>query len=456
MTVCMVAGALAMASQSSADTFRYRLSGNWDTVFTGSEGWGLNPNNPGNPVGARVPIAGDQARVNWGGSTVTVTSATPVPGPKVMIGVDESGVVVVESGGILTGDEVLAGNNNPNATGTLTVNNGGTVNVSNILWAANNSADGFINIHSGGVVNVASHLWWGVSGTAEINISGTLNQTGGILGLGTSNASTPGGGTATVNLLDGGVLALNNISGSPGTPSIQPGSVINIQGTGQLTVPGNFVAVLQAYVDNGLIVGEGIVGNVSLDQTTNPGFTTAMAGSGPVNPPASTLVLSAQDLGNGTLQLAWPMGFGAFVVEAATNNLAASGAWDMLPAPVTRANGHYTQVVSKDAPQAFYRLVTAPTDNATLSSKSMMGYQGWFSAPGDGTPVNDRWHHWGGGYPLITDWGIDFYPDMSEYTEDEKYEPGWTLNNGNTAYLYSAAHPKSVRTTLPVDVGLPD
>ena len=127
--VCALAGVLAMASQSSADTFRYRLGGDWNTVFTVSEGWGPNPNNPGVP-GGRVPIAGDEARVNYGGATVAVTTATPVPGPRVMIGVDESGVVVVESGAILTGNDVLAGNNNANATGTLTVNYGGIANVS--------------------------------------------------------------------------------------------------------------------------------------------------------------------------------------------------------------------------------------------------------------------------------------------------------------------------------------
>jgi len=182
-----------------------------------------------------------------------------------MIGVDESGVVVVESGGILTGGGggVYAGHNNANATGTLTVNNGGIVNVSNILWAANNSADGFININTGGVVNVASHLWWGVSGTAEINISGTITQTDGILGLGTSNASTPSGGEATVNILDGGLLALNNISSSTNLSSIQAGSLIDMQG-GTLTVPGDFGQVISNYVDANKIVAYGGPGTVNV------------------------------------------------------------------------------------------------------------------------------------------------------------------------------------------------
>jgi len=201
-----------MADQSRAATYRYRLSGDWQTVTDGvSEGWGLNPNNNGSP-GLGLPGAVDEARINWGNNTVSVNTAVPTVN-RVAIGVDESGIVQVNSGGILTAaQDILAGNNNANATGTLIVNDGGIVNVGRILWAANTSSSGVITINNGGTVNVASHLWWGVSGAASIGIYGSLFQTGGILGLGTSNASTPSGGTATVTIGDGGLLALNNIS----------------------------------------------------------------------------------------------------------------------------------------------------------------------------------------------------------------------------------------------------
>ena len=187
---------LVIVNQTNADTFRYRLSGDWETITDGtSEGWGLNPNNSGAP-GTVLPGGNDDARINWGGNTVSVNTAVPTVN-RVQIGVDESGTVEVNNGGSLTtsgsNGDLLAGNNNSNATGTLIVNSGGTVDVGRILWAANDSSDGVININSGGQVTVASHLWWGVTGTAAIDISGTLQQTGGILGLGTSNASTPQG-----------------------------------------------------------------------------------------------------------------------------------------------------------------------------------------------------------------------------------------------------------------------
>jgi hypothetical protein len=109
------------------------------------------------------------------------------------------------------------------------------------------------------------------------------------LGLGTNNASTPSGGTATVNILGDGVLALNNISGSPGLPSIQSGSLINIESGGELTLPGDFVGVLTDYANANKLAGLGVPGlaNLTIDLTRNPGFTTAYV----VPEPASLLLI---------------------------------------------------------------------------------------------------------------------------------------------------------------------
>lgn len=268
-----VTGSSLLAMTAEAAVFRYRASGDWTLITDGATpGWGPNPVG----VGTTLPGGSDDARINFGNNTVTVTSNVPTVN-RVQIGVDESGQVVVANGGTLSSNgDVLAGNNNSNATGSLTIQNGGTVNVGNIFWSANNSSNGVVNIQAGGVANVASHLWWGVTGTSTVNINGTLNQTGGILGLGTNNASTATGGTATVTIGDDGVLNLNNISSAAGLPSIQAGSVIDITGTGQIRLAGDFEGVLNDYVDANKIIGEGINDNANLvvDQVLNPGFTT--------------------------------------------------------------------------------------------------------------------------------------------------------------------------------------
>lgn len=255
-----------MANWADGAVFRFHASGDWSQISntgSGPVGWGLNPNNDGVTPGA-LPGGGDDARINWGGNTVTVSSTVPTVN-RVQIGVDENGNVDVLSGGVLgSNGNFFVGNNNVNVTNAnLFVRNGGIVNVGNILFSSNNSSTGHVTIDAGGVVNVGNHLWLGATSNSTISIAGSLIQTGGILGLGTTDASTPSGGTATVNILDGGLLALNNISGNAALPSIQSGSVIDIQGTGLLTLPGDLTGTLNNYIGANKIIGNGINGGVS-------------------------------------------------------------------------------------------------------------------------------------------------------------------------------------------------
>ena len=263
VAVVLIVATTATSLQAQA-TLRYRQGGAWENISDGTTpGWRLNDGS----VVTEMPGPLDEARVNWAGSTVTLDSEAPTF-LRLLIGVDEPGVVEVNDGGVMTASQDVVVGNNGFIEGTMDINDGGVLNVGRILWVARGPVVGdvlgFLNINAGGTVNVASHLWWGTTGVAEINISGTLNQTGGILGLGTQNASTPLGGSATVNVLDGGELNLNNISSNPSLPSIQPGSKINIVGTGRLTLPGDFVDVLGAYRDAGKFEGNGVNGAVTI------------------------------------------------------------------------------------------------------------------------------------------------------------------------------------------------
>lgn len=277
ISICLFLSLCAtMASVDAAD-IRYQQSGNWtQQTAPGNIGVGWQ--------GTTLPGSADTARINWGGNTVIVNTTVPTVS-RVQIGVDESGVLEIAAGGRLTtSGEVRVGNNNstnalaPPVSGTLTVGNDGILTVGGILWSANSSS-GNININAGGRINAGNHLWLGVTGTSVITISGMLTQTAGILGLGTNNAGTATGGSAQVNIMDGGWLSLNNISGNSGQPSIQSGSILNLYGSGQLTLPGNFVSNLTGYVNAGKIVGNNTPGmsNLTIDTTTNPGFTTVRA-----------------------------------------------------------------------------------------------------------------------------------------------------------------------------------
>ena len=104
--------------------------------------------------------------------------------------------------------------------------------------------------------------------------------------------------------------------------------------------------------------------------------------------------------------------------------------------------------------------LTQPADwkHTTLTGRVMVGYQGWFRAVGDGTPLG--WAHY------RTDSGkfetgflnVDYWPDVSEGTPDgvsadktrttiKKYAVNtFKLPDGSVPYVYSSSDPGTIRT----------
>ncbi len=83
----------------------------------------------------------------------------------------------------------------------------------------------------------------------------------------------------------------------------------------------------------------------------------------------------------------------------------------------------------------------ADPDPSTLEKKVLLGYQGWFTCPGDGT---NRWTHWSRGVPAPDTLTVEMYPDLSEFEQDELCEvPGMTIA-GQPAYLFSSRNAKTV------------
>jgi len=85
-----------------------------------------------------------------------------------------------------------------------------------------------------------------------------------------------------------------------------------------------------------------------------------------------------------------------------------------------------------------------PVDASTLNKKVMCGYQGWYRAPGDG--IGRSWVHWRDRNENF--WpgrcGVDFWPDMSELDQDEKYKPNQFFHaDGSPAYVFSSANEKT-------------
>jgi glycoprotein endo-alpha-1,2-mannosidase len=88
-------------------------------------------------------------------------------------------------------------------------------------------------------------------------------------------------------------------------------------------------------------------------------------------------------------------------------------------------------------------LQTLPAANG-LKGKVFCGYQGWYRTPTDGSGLG--WEH----YETYNEdfepgqVGIDYWPDMSEATESEKFETPFKHKDGNSAYVYSSENSQTV------------
>jgi hypothetical protein len=84
-------------------------------------------------------------------------------------------------------------------------------------------------------------------------------------------------------------------------------------------------------------------------------------------------------------------------------------------------------------------MVVKSVDTSTLFGKVMCGYQGWFGAPGDGSPGND-WQHWTKHSGPLEDGNakIDLWPDVTELAAGERFPTGFKLPDGKPAEVFSS------------------
>ncbi|HAV76721.1 MAG TPA: hypothetical protein DCX53_05130, partial [Anaerolineae bacterium] len=102
-----------------------------------------------------------------------------------------------------------------------------------------------------------------------------------------------------------------------------------------------------------------------------------------------------------------------------------------------------TSMPPSSIPPTEMHLPPVIVDPNTMNHKLLMGYQGWFTCPGDG--ANTGWFHWfKDDIPDAAHFRVDMFPDASELTPEERCETGMKYPNGETAPLYSAYNPKTV------------
>ena len=277
--LCALLGVM-VAGQAMAATIRYQGSGDYFNLQSiNGTGW----------QSLTIPGAADTIRCNWGNNLVTLSGVAPMVN-NFQLGVDESGQLEVDAGGVLTATGGSTVGNNNTCTGQLIVNTGGEVDVTNwVQVGAGANTTGILTIN-GGTMRITSHLWVGSAnlavGTIYITNGGSLNI-GGNIGLGTVNASTASGGKGSVFVQDGGVLNLSQISS---VNSIQLNSVLDVSGSGLVTVPGDHTAVMSAYTNALRITAYAGLGTVGINyNNTNVGKTTLFA-IAPLAPPPTNVV----------------------------------------------------------------------------------------------------------------------------------------------------------------------
>src|SRR6185312_11712659 len=82
-------------------------------------------------------------------------------------------------------------------------------------------------------------------------------------------------------------------------------------------------------------------------------------------------------------------------------------------------------------------------DTSRLTGKVLCGYQGWFTAPGDGSQRG--WTHYSrGGRFEPGHCSIDLWPDVSELSSGEKFATPFRHADGSTAYVFSSHNRQTV------------
>jgi len=360
---------------------------------------------------------------NWtGGQIATSTN-------KVVFNVSGARACVVNSP--VNAGQLVIGDNGEG--GLVIVTNGGNLAASATDWSAigyNNTA--LLLVESGGSVSFGNHLWVGFDpgsdGTLQMN-GGTVSVAG-MFGLGWN------GGKGTVQV-HGGTLNLSQWSASsPG--SIVGASVLDI-GAGTVVISGNHVSSVNDFISSGKITGYGGTGVVS---NYFNGVTTTLTATQNEPPTTNMVSVLSIQLVNTNLVLSWPTSTVFYVLKSATN-LAAPIVWKTVTNSVSTSNGTNQVILNMSGQRSFFQLVSG-VDASTMNHKLLMGYQGWFSTPGDGSAQNS-WVHWfANNTPTADNANFDFWPDTSELDADELFNTSMTYSNGSPAKLYSAYKQKTV------------
>lgn len=363
----------------------------------------------GNWSEGSVPTNGYKAYFNADAPPCVVKSA--VGGCQLSIGDGgPGGVLVITNGGSLSAGDNTAGNNDDFAWTAIGYDNTGEIDIEN-----------------GGAATFNYHLWIGLNSgsTGTLNMNGGTALVKGAFGLGFS------GGTGIVHM-NGGTLnltqwAANGIQGS--------GSVLDVGG-GKVVIAGNQVASVNGFTASGKITAYGGTGTVVCIYSGAANTTTITATKSTSS--SSNLNLSIQ-LASTNLILSWPTSSVYYGLQSTTNLNPV--AWQSLTNTVLAVNGTNEVILplSSQTNRAAFFSLNHGVDATTMNGKLLMGYQGWFACPNDGSAPNQWWHWFHNQTATAANVNTDFLPDTSECGSNELFNTQMTYSNGSPVQFNSSA-----------------
>ncbi len=241
-----------------------------------------------------------------------------------------------------------------------------------------------------------------------------------------------------------------------GTNIVSPDTPVTLGLVASASDPDGTVAKVEFYAD-GIKLGETAVSPYTVSwsipasgsyeltavATDNQGATTISAPIGiSAAVPASPLIPALRIFPAGTnFALYWPTSYTAVSLQCAANLI--SPGWQTVTNVPVIVSNQFTVTLPNTAARRYFTLALTVDPN-TLTGKLLMGYQGWFACPGDGSAYN-RWVHWfSNNTPDADNAHFDFWPDTSELDADELFSTSMTYSNGSPAKLYSAYKQKTV------------
>jgi hypothetical protein len=187
------------------------------------------------------------------------------------------------------------------------------------------------------------------------------------------------------------------------------------------------------------VSGTYILTALAADNTGATTLSAPVSVSVTIPPQAPALNIQA---GSSNVILSWSSNGDGMIVQR-TSNLVSSASWTNVTNAIQTINFSNVLTLPIAAVPQFFRLAPE-VDASTMTGKLLMGYQGWFAYPGDGS-ANSAWIHWFRSQnPVATNATVDFWPDVSELDPDELFATSMTYPNNAPAKLYSAYNPKTV------------